>query len=220
MSREIERDLGIFKKYYNLLTRIQPNFIKSLIDETNKIEGWLSGYQIPLMWIIFSTSKGKAVEVGCWKGRATSAFKFQIPKDQFKLYCVDPFLGSTEHKEDLQGGSTRGDFEKNLKDRGILDSIVVIEKYSKDASMDFEDNSLDLVFIDAEHDYDNVKLDILSWTPKLKTGGIICGHDYPEPYQENSGFEELAQAVNEEVRDSDNFNQFSWLWGIWGAYKK
>lgn len=220
MSKELARDLGIFKKYHNLLTKIDPNFIKNLIDETNKIEGWLCGFQIPLMWSIFLTLKGRAVEVGCWKGRATCAFTTSIPKDQFELFCVDPFLGSSEHKEDLQGKSTRADFEDNLKNRGLLDSIVVLEKYSEDAAKDFEDNSLDLVFIDAEHDYDNVKLDILSWSPKLKSGGIICGHDYPEPNQEGAGFEELAQAVNEEVRDCDNFNEFSWLWGIWGAYKK
>ena len=220
MNAEFNRDLGVFKKYYNVLTKTDPNFIKTLASEVNKIDGWLCNWQIPIMWSIFSTLEGKAVEVGCWKGRATSAFKFGIPKDQFQLYCVDPFLGSTEHKEDLQGGSTRGDFEKNLRDRGILDSIVVIEKYSKDASMDFEDNSLDLVFIDAEHDYDNVKLDIQSWTPKLKSGAIICGHDYPDPEKEDAGFEELSKAVDEEVRDNNNFKDFSWLCGIWGARKK
>ncbi len=220
MEKGSNRDLGVFKKYFNILSKIQPEFINNLTIEANKVEGWLCSGQIPLMWSIFSTLEGKAVEVGCWKGRATLTFKFDIPKDQFELFCIDPFLGSSEHKEDLQGGSTRGDFEKNLKDRGVLDSVVIIEKYSAEAAKDFEDGSLDLVFIDAEHDYENVKLDILSWTPKLKTGGIICGHDYPEPYQENAGFEELAQAVNEEVRDSDKFSKFSWIWGIWGACKK
>jgi len=39
MGKQSERDLGIFKKYHNLLTKINPNFIKNLIDETNKIDG-------------------------------------------------------------------------------------------------------------------------------------------------------------------------------------
>ena len=214
-----KRDLGVFSKYLNSLKRTSVPFMKVLIQETELIDGWLMGNQIPLMWSIFSTFEGRAVEVGCWKGRATHAFKSFIPKDQFELFCVDPFLGSSEHKDSLNGASTRKDFEDNLREKGILSSIFIIEKYSVDAARDFEDGSLDLVFIDAEHDYDNVKLDILSWSPKLKSGGIILGHDYPNPNTEDGGFEELCKAVNEEVRDSANFYEFSYLFGIWGAKK-
>ena len=214
-----KRDLGVFSKYINILKRINAPFMNVLIKETQAIDGWLVGNQIPLMWSIFSTFEGKAVEVGCWKGRATHAFKSFIPKDQFELFCVDPFLGSSEHKDLLDGASTRKDFEDNLREAGMLSSICIIEKYSADAARDFEDGSLDLVFIDAEHDYDNVKLDILSWYPKLKSGGIILGHDYPNPNTEDGGFEELCRAVNEEVRDSENFYEFSYIFGIWGAKK-
>lgn len=40
---------------------------------------------------------------------------------------------------------------------------------------------MDLVFIDADHRYDHVVEDILAWYPKVKSGGIICGHDYDPP---------------------------------------
>jgi cephalosporin hydroxylase len=59
-------------------------------------------------------------------------------------------------------------------------------------AMSFEDNSLDFVFIDASHDYQSVKQDIEAWLPKVRSGGIIAGHDY-EPNE----FPGVVQAVNE-----------------------
>lgn len=41
-----------------------------------------------------------------------------------------------------------------------------------------KDNVLDLVFLDALHDYDHVLEDINLWTPKIREGGILCGDDY------------------------------------------
>lgn len=37
---------------------------------------------------------------------------------------------------------------------------------------------LDLVYIDADHRYDQVRKDIHSWWPFVAHGGIIAGHDY------------------------------------------
>jgi hypothetical protein len=42
----------------------------------------------------------------------------------------------------------------------------------------FEDNSLDFVYIDANHTYEGVKEDIKYWYPKVKPGGLLLGHDY------------------------------------------
>lgn len=53
----------------------------------------------------------------------------------------------------------------------------------------------DLVFIDADHNYESVKADIAAWRGSLKPGGIMCGHDYEgDLYGEFPG---VTRAVNE-----------------------
>lgn len=41
-------------------------------------------------------------------------------------------------------------------------------------------SELDFVFIDAGHTFPEVAQDIQVWWPKIKHGGILCGHDYDE----------------------------------------
>lgn len=50
---------------------------------------------------------------------------------------------------------------------------------------------IDMVFIDADHDYEAVKSDILAWMPHVKPGGIVAGHDYAQQ------FPGVVRAVNE-----------------------
>lgn len=76
--------------------------------------------------------------------------------------------------------------------------VIVWKKYSKDAVALFEDESLDWVYIDANHSYDAVKEDIALWWPKVKKGGFLSGHDYI--VRESFG---VVQAVNEFLNDQN-----------------
>lgn len=51
----------------------------------------------------------------------------------------------------------------------------------------FPQASVDAVYIDEVHDYESVKADIMTWLPKIKVGGTICGHDYIERPEYNFG---------------------------------
>jgi predicted O-methyltransferase YrrM len=86
----------------------------------------------------------------------------------------------------------------------VRDIINPIRISSLEAAQRYPNASLDFVFIDASHDYDNVKADILAWRPKIKPGGIIGGHDY------HGLFPGVIQAVRETI---PNFNIMgvSWL---------
>jgi predicted O-methyltransferase YrrM len=57
----------------------------------------------------------------------------------------------------------------------------LLREKSWDAAARFEDNSLDLVYIDGDHTYQGVVKDLASWFPKVRKGGIICGDDIGWP---------------------------------------
>ena len=130
----------------------------------------------------------KFVEVGVWKGRSISYLAVEVinvNKNQ-KIYAVDTWAGSEEHIDPSNLNynpelAQNPDWLYNLYLQNIepvKDIITSIRKPSLEAVNNFEDKSLDFVFIDAAHDYENVKADILAWLPKLKKTGILAGHDY------------------------------------------
>lgn len=72
----------------------------------------------------------------------------------------------------------------------------------------FEDKSIDVVYIDAGHDYENVKQDINLWLPKTKR--YIGGHDYNK-----KGWPDVIKAVDERFgKPHYIFDDCSWLMDI------
>lgn len=220
MSSPLLRNAGCLTPWVKLLTITPPALHNQQIAEAGQIKGFLCNYQVPLMALFASTLYGSMAEVGCWYGRTTSTLLTASEPGQFTLHCVDTFLGSEEHQKELGGHKFREDFERTLFSRDLLSRVVIHEGYSAEVAATFADNSLDCVWIDAAHDYENVKLDIAAWGPKLRSGGFLLGHDYPEPTDPNGGFEELTRAVNENVRDSMLYHHFGWFCGIWAAIKR
>jgi hypothetical protein len=76
---------------------------------------------------------------------------------------------------------------------------VLIHKGSSiEASQFFNAESLNLVYIDAAHDYQSVRDDIKAWWPKVKKGGVLSGHDYEQlPDDGFWGPIEVFAAVND-----------------------
>ena len=116
------------------------------------------------------------VEIGCWKGKSSSCMAVNIINSgkQVKFDCVDTWQGSEEHGE--QGPELFEEFKKNMEP--VKEYYTPKQMTSLEAAELYEDGSLDMVWIDASHDYENVKADILAWKSKVKIGGIFGGDDY------------------------------------------
>lgn len=92
-----------------------------------------------------------------------------------KLYCVDVWDNYPGYPEYVQKIHK---YYRIAKERLANYNCVMVKKLSMDALKDFDDLSLDFVYIDGAHDFFNVAMDVCAWGLKVKVGGIIFGHDY------------------------------------------
>ena len=108
------------------------------------------------------------VELGSYAGQSSVIAAERVKK----LYCVDPF--EWDKTEDEYGPEDI--FDARIAPFG--DKVVKMKMRSKEALLEFEDKSVDMVYIDGMHDRYNITHDILLWIPKIKVHGLICGHDF------------------------------------------
>ena len=120
------------------------------------------------------------VEVGSWKGRSAAFMGVEILNSgkNIRMDCVDPF-DYVPTQSDIAAEKYENLYEQFLENTLQVASVInPVKNLSHLASQNYADNSLDFVFIDAAHDYENVRKDILCWYRKVKSGGVIAGHDY------------------------------------------
>ncbi len=125
----------------------------------------------------YLTKNGRGVEIGVYKGE----FSKEILENWAgTLYMVDVWRPLGEEYIDSSNHKFHSDIlEEAMKNIiGYEDRGIIIRSTSKKASEMFNDESLDFIYIDANHSYDFVRDDINLWFPKLKKGGLFCGHDY------------------------------------------
>lgn len=120
------------------------------------------------------------VEIGVKQGRYSKVICDGIP--DIHLYCVDPWKPYSEFDDGRvpdrntveRYNSLYEDAQKTLKDY----NVTFIRKSSAEAIFDFEDGSLDFVYIDGNHNFDYVMEDIIQWSRKVRGGGVVACHDY------------------------------------------
>ena len=117
------------------------------------------------------------VELGSYFGGSTIYLASQIKQKNkdIKVYAIDIWQNFIEPGV---GGSIFPFFWQNVIDYKcdqIIKPVMLDSRYTAKA---FNDESVDFVFIDADHRYNFVYADIRNWLPKVKPGGWLGGHDY------------------------------------------
>ena len=170
------------------------------IENALKIKGWMT--QDELRWLAKEAANHfNIVEIGSWRGRSTRALADNCSG---RITAVDGFVGSPFDTPDgmwpdmaAQIPANDPDYIYNefMKNVGYLAKVRTLRMLSLEGAVFLHQEcaQFDMIFIDAGHDYEHVKEDILAWRPLLAPGGLFCGHDY------FNGCPGVIQAVNELV---------------------
>jgi hypothetical protein len=117
-------------------------------------------------------------EIGVYKGGFSEILCVQ--NTGLKLYCIDPWkvYDSEEPEPYAHNREALEGFYQEAVERLSKYNCEIIRKTSMEAIKDFKPESLDFVYIDANHSYKNMKEDIEGWSKIVHKGGIVSGHDY------------------------------------------
>lgn len=136
------------------------------------IDGWMSARE--LEWLYgMACEMGTVVEIGSWMGKSTHAL---LSGCKGTVFAVDHFKGSPSEIDGPHARAKTEDiyeiFKKNV---GNFPNLIVLKMDSVEASKRFKDKSVDMVFIDGDHEPPQPRKDIEAWLPKTRK--LICGHD-------------------------------------------
>ena len=139
------------------------------------------------------------LEIGSWLGQGSTAVLIaEAMKKRGIIYCVDTWMGNANverHQQIIRDYDVLGTFLHNVASAGGQSLVRTLVMSGDDAARIMRDALFDLVFIDADHSYTATLHDIRTWLPKVRPGGILCGHDC-EGRIEDFGRERLLSGLH------------------------
>jgi len=143
-------------------------------------------------WANGQGANGKAVEIGSYSGEGTV-----VIANYFKeVMAVDPWLNGYDINDVAsQQCPMKFVFEAFQERTTPLGNVLYSRSKSLDALQLFKDGELDFIYIDGDHRYEGVLADLNGWKPKLRTGGVMAGHDW--------SFKSVQKALVELFKDKE-----------------
>ncbi len=145
-------------------------------------------------------------ELGVKEGRTTE----YLAKNGVAMIAVDLWAPQPGNDvKDLGESYEDWDHEVYLKrfwrnTRGC--DVSILRMTTEKAAKHVRDGSLDFVFIDADHTYEGVKADIKDWSPKVRDGGAVIGHDWNWPTVRQA----VEESISTEITEGPNNCWLSW----------
>ena len=145
----------------------------------------------------FNTKESTMIEIGSFTGESTVIFAREFKT----VITIDPFIPYLDVRQESALRTYKQDrwnhieevFNNRIKP---FSNILHLKMLSDDAVKEIK-ASVDFVYIDGMHTYDQCKKDIQNYLPLIKATGIIAGHDY------SSAFPGVKKSVNELLASPD-----------------
>lgn len=131
-------------------------------------------------------------EIGVLQGRLSIQLLERLPKlflhmiDQWDAGWSLDWVGTERYLSKEKWVKMKLDAENRTQDHSLRRKII--QATSIQAAKPIENGSLDFVFIDGGHCYEDTLLDIQTWAEKVKRDGLIGGHDIDHPRTEQCGW--------------------------------
>lgn len=155
--------------------------IEGIIKSRIKRDNVLNGGRRSLASLFADLGYTKGAEIGVNSGRYSIILCNTVPN--LKLICVDPWRAYGPPEAITRRNQWKMEHYYNHCVKTLSPfGTEFMRTTSIEASKIVPDSSLDFVYIDAMHDFDNVMVDIILWSRKVRTGGIVSGHDYAQLY--------------------------------------
>jgi predicted O-methyltransferase YrrM len=132
-------------------------------------------------------------EIGVWKGLLLKQILRKYRNIITQYWAIDIWKPNNAHKKYAKMNEEQWNnlYLYVCRLMRFFPQVHTVQAASINASKLFPEEYFDLVFIDADHHYDPIKLDIEAWLPLVKNNGYLIGHDY------GSHFEGVKKAVDE-----------------------
>lgn len=160
---------------------MKPEDIQTLVEEEVRTEIFYPK--------IDQLDDGILVEIGTFVGgnacRVANYIKER--KKKITLFTIDNFqFGNISQKGFDMANLSRDEnfynvYKENVDQCNLNDIICYTNSDSIEASQNFKNDTIDLIFIDGAHNEVYCRDELMAWIPKIKPGGIISGHDWPAP---------------------------------------
>lgn len=138
---------------------------------------------------------GHCAEIGVLRGEYSDCI---LEKNQpQKLHLIDVWanIELNYYDDNMTDNAAQNVIYNYVKNKfGKLDNVNIIKALSTEAANQFDNESLDWVYIDADHSFEGCYNDLVAYDSKVKINGYICGHDWLPSYFFRDGF-----GVNEAV---------------------